>query len=149
MGHEIGVRFALNFLIEFFSFLQRVGYQQILNHYKNLSSKMTNINGREMGNMLVYLNITNVVLLNIYMETKKMFMKFVTHENLLLITKRVFGKTIEIVLYDINEFVFAISRTRTQHVPVTVVPTVQADKGLWGGEGVLIGYEDGVVKDDY
>ena len=40
-------------------------------------------------------------------------------------------------------------RTRTQHVPVTVVPTVQADKGLWGGEGVVIGYEDGEVKDDY
>lgn len=40
-------------------------------------------------------------------------------------------------------------RTRTQHVPVTVVPTVQADQGLWGGEGVLIGYEDGVVKNDY
>jgi hypothetical protein len=29
------------------------------------------------------------------------------------------------------------------------VPTVQADKGLWGGEGVLIGYEDGIVVDDY
>ena len=41
------------------------------------------------------------------------------------------------------------SRTRTKHVPVTVVPTVQADKGLWGGEGVLIGYEDGAVVDDY
>jgi len=26
---------------------------------------------------------------------------------------------------------------------------VQADKGLWGGEGVLIGYEDRVVVDDY
>jgi len=39
--------------------------------------------------------------------------------------------------------------TRTQHVPVTVVPTVQADKGLWGGEGVLIGYEDRVSVDDY
>lgn len=40
-------------------------------------------------------------------------------------------------------------RTRTQHVPVTVVPTVQADQGLWGGEGVLVGYEDGTVVDDY
>ncbi|CAF1353205.1 unnamed protein product [Rotaria magnacalcarata] len=39
--------------------------------------------------------------------------------------------------------------TRTKHVPVTVVPTVQADKGLWGGEGVLIGYEDGNVVDEY
>ncbi|CAF0716469.1 unnamed protein product [Adineta steineri] len=39
--------------------------------------------------------------------------------------------------------------TRTKHVPVTVVPTVQADKGLWGGEGVLIGYEDRVVINDY
>ncbi|CAF0763853.1 unnamed protein product [Adineta steineri] len=39
--------------------------------------------------------------------------------------------------------------TRTKHVPVTVVPTVQADKGLWGGEGVLIGYEDRVVVNDY
>jgi hypothetical protein len=40
-------------------------------------------------------------------------------------------------------------RTRIKHVPVTVVPTIQADKGLWGGEGVLIGYEDRVVVDDY
>lgn len=39
--------------------------------------------------------------------------------------------------------------TRTQHVPVTVVPTVQADKGLWGGEGALIGYEDTAFKDDF
>lgn len=30
-----------------------------------------------------------------------------------------------------------------------MVPTVQADKGLWGGEGVLIGYEDGNVANDY
>jgi hypothetical protein len=29
------------------------------------------------------------------------------------------------------------------------VPTIQADKGLWGGEGVVIGYEDGAVVDDY
>ena len=48
-----------------------------------------------------------------------------------------------------NLIVCCLRRTRTQHVPVTVVPTVQADKGLWGGEGVLIGYEDGNVTNDY
>lgn len=49
-----------------------------------------------------------------------------------------------------NLFIFTwIFRTRTKHVPVTVVPTVQADKGLWGGEGVVIGYEDKPVVDDY
>lgn len=39
--------------------------------------------------------------------------------------------------------------TRTKHVPVTVVPTVQAHQGLWGGEGVLIGYEDRSTVNDF
>lgn len=75
-----------------------------------------------------------------------MCMKCVINENLSSIMKPVFGMNfvIEQIHFDIH-----LSRTRTQHVPVTVVPTVQADKGLWGGEGVLIGYEDRVVVDDY
>jgi len=65
--------------------------------------------------------------------------------------KPVFGINL-ILLQIINTsfFIFILLyRTRTKHVPVTVVPTVQADQGLWGGEGVLIGYEDRVVIDDY
>ena len=61
--------------------------------------------------------------------------------------KPVFGMKFIVKQIEINQF--SMFRTRTQHVPVTVVPTVQADKGLWGGEGVIIGYEDGEVKDDY
>ncbi len=76
-------------------------------------------------------------------------MKCVKNENSLLIMKLVFG--IKLILLQIRKWIlyFYVYRTRTKHVPVTVVPTVQADKGLWGGEGVLIGYEDRVVVDDY
>lgn len=75
-----------------------------------------------------------------------MFIRSVMHENLSSIMKLVFGMLNSIVSVPRETF---HDRTRTQHVPVTVVPTVQADKGLWGGEGVLIGYEDRSNANDF
>jgi len=73
-------------------------------------------------------------------------MKCAKNASLLSIMRLVSGT---LNIFRKSKYIYLSFRTRTQHVPVTVVPTVQADKGLWGGEGVLIGYEDFPVVNDY
>ena len=93
MGHEIGVRsFTWNHS-KTISF-RRVGWQQILSRLKGSSFDSININGPVVDNMLVYLSITNNVLLSISTETRKTFMKYVTNENLSSITRPVFGRNL-------------------------------------------------------